>query len=181
MNPPRPRRWASVVLVAALGLVGAACTSAPGSAVHDPYVSTSPPKLAGGPSDERLKLLHGSLGYRDARWEGVDAAALVEVIEHLEPERLPALEKVVFGAARPATVVVTTPNAEYNALFPNMAAGAFRHPDHRFEWTRAQFEGWASGVAKAHGYEVAFGNIGSIDVTHGAPTQMGIFTKASAA
>jgi len=134
---------------------------------------------AGGPPEERLKLLHGSLGYRDARWEGVDAAALVEVIEHLEPDRLPALEKIVFGAARPATVVVTTPNAEYNALFPNLAAGAFRHPDHRFEWTRAQFRDWADRVAAEHGYGVEHVDIGAVDEALGAPTQMAIFTRAA--
>ena len=132
---------------------------------------------AGGPSDERLKLLHGSLGYRDARWEGVDAAALVEVIEHLEPDRLPALEKVVFGAAHPATVVVTTPNADYNTLFPNLAAGAFRHPDHRFEWTRPEFRAWADRVAAAWGYGVDYSDIGAVDETLGAPTQMAVFTR----
>ncbi len=103
------------------------------------------------------------------------------MIEHLDAERLPTLEKIVFGAARPATIVVTTPNADYNALFPNLASGAFRHPDHRFEWTRAQFEGWAVGVAEAHGYGVAFSGIGAVDETLGAPTQMAVFTKGSAA
>ena len=102
--------------------------------------------------------------------------ALVEVIEHLDAERLPTLEKIVFGAARPKTVVVTTPNADYNALFPNLAAGAFRHPDHRFEWTRAQFEGWAKGVAEAHGYSVTFSGIGAHDEALGAPTQMAVFS-----
>jgi 3' terminal RNA ribose 2'-O-methyltransferase Hen1 len=135
---------------------------------------------AGGPSDERVKLLHGSLGYRDTRWEGVDAAALVEVIEHLESDRLPALEKVVFAAARPATVVVTTPNAEYNALFPNLAAGAFRHPDHRFEWTRAEFGAWADRVCAAWGYSAAFNAIGAVDEALGAPTQMAVFSRVGA-
>ncbi|HUO11795.1 MAG TPA: 3' terminal RNA ribose 2'-O-methyltransferase Hen1 [Caulobacteraceae bacterium] len=134
---------------------------------------------AGGPAEERLKLLHGSLGYRDTRWEGVDAAALVEVIEHLEPDRLPALEKVVFGAARPSTVIVTTPNAEYNALFPNLAVGAFRHPDHRFEWTRSDFHAWAERVAATWGYGVEFSDIGAVDEALGAPTQMAVFTGAA--
>jgi 3' terminal RNA ribose 2'-O-methyltransferase Hen1 len=137
--------------------------------------------MAGGPPEGRVTLLHGSLNYRDRRWEGVDAAALVEVIEHLDAERLPALEKVVFGAARPATVVVSTPNADYNVLFPNLAAGAFRHPDHRFEWTRAEFQDWANRVAEAHGYQVAFTGIGAVDETLGAPTQMATFTRAIAA
>jgi 3' terminal RNA ribose 2'-O-methyltransferase Hen1 len=133
--------------------------------------------LAGAPAEGRVTLLHGGLTYRDKRWEGVDAVALVEVIEHLDAERLPALEKIVFGAARPATVVTTTPNADYNALFPNLAAGGFRHPDHRFEWTRGQFQAWASGVAEAHGYHVAFSGVGAADEALGAPTQMALFTR----
>jgi 3' terminal RNA ribose 2'-O-methyltransferase Hen1 len=136
--------------------------------------------LAGGPPEDRVTLLHGSVTYRDRRWEEVDAAALVEVIEHLDADRLPALQKVVFGAARPRTVVVTTPNAEYNALFTNLSAGAFRHPDHRFEWTRAQFRAWADGVAESHGYAVAYDEIGNVDETLGAPTQMAVFTRQAA-
>jgi 3' terminal RNA ribose 2'-O-methyltransferase Hen1 len=137
--------------------------------------------MAGAPPEGRVTLLHGGLTYRDRRWEDVDAVALVEVIEHLDADRLPTLEKIVFGAARPATIVVTTPNAEYNALFPNLAAGAFRHPDHRFEWTRVQFEAWATGVAEAHGYGVAFSGIGGADEAFGAPTQMAVFKKGDAA
>lgn len=126
---------------------------------------------------ERITLLHGALTYRDARWAEVDAACLVEVIEHLDAERLPALEKVVFGHARPKHVIVTTPNVEHNALFPSMAPGAMRHPDHRFEWTRAEFSAWADGVCARHGYAVEFRGIGADDDVHGPPTQMGVFTR----
>jgi 3' terminal RNA ribose 2'-O-methyltransferase Hen1 len=136
---------------------------------------------AGGPPEGRVTLLHGSVTYRDRRWEDVDAAVMVEVIEHLDADRLPALEKVVFGAARPATVIVTTPNAEYNALFEKLAAGAMRHPDHRFEWTRAQFRAWADGVCAAHGYRVAHADIGALDEALGAPTQMAIFSRGDVA
>ena len=134
---------------------------------------------AGAPPEGRVTLLHGSLNYRDRRWEDVDAACLVEVIEHLDLDRLPALEKVVFGAARPAAVVVTTPNADYNVLFPNLAAGAFRHPDHRFEWTRAEFQDWAERVASAWGYEAVFSGIGKLDDALGAPTQMAVFLRSA--
>jgi 3' terminal RNA ribose 2'-O-methyltransferase Hen1 len=133
--------------------------------------------MATGPREGRVKLLHGSLTYRDRRWEGCDAAALMEVIEHLEPDRLPALAKVVFGAARPATVVVSTPNAEYNALFPNLPAGVFRHADHRFEWTRAEFRAWCEAVGAAHGYAFELSDIGAVDDALGAPTQMAVFTR----
>jgi 3' terminal RNA ribose 2'-O-methyltransferase Hen1 len=135
--------------------------------------------LPGGPPEGRVTLLHGSLTYADARWAGVDAAALVEVIEHLDPDRLPMLERVVFGHARPACVIVTTPNAEYNALFANLAPGAMRHSDHRFEWTRAQFEDWAGRIGETHGYEAAFSGIGQDDTALGAPTQMAVFTRGA--
>ncbi len=136
--------------------------------------------LAGGPSAERLRLLHGALTYRDKRWEGVDAAALVEVIEHLDADRLPALQKIVFGLARPKTVVVSTPNADYNALFPNLPAGQLRHPDHRFEWTRAEFEAWARTAGQAFGYRFEISGIGAVDAGRGAPTQMAVFTREGA-
>ena len=133
--------------------------------------------LPGGPPEGRLTLLHGSLTYRDDRWAGAEAAALVEVIEHLDSDRLPLVERVVFGEARPANVVVTTPNAEYNALFPKLAAGAFRHPEHRFEWTRAEFQAWAERIGAAYGYRAAFHGIGQPDDALGAPTQMAVFSR----
>lgn len=124
----------------------------------------------------RIKLLQGALTYRDERLVGYDAAALVEVIEHIDPPRLPALERAVFEFARPGLVAITTPNADYNANFPTLPAGRFRHRDHRFEWSRAEFEGWAGRVAGRYGYSVAFQPIGPLDETLGAPTQMALFT-----
>jgi 3' terminal RNA ribose 2'-O-methyltransferase Hen1 len=128
---------------------------------------------------ERIRLIHGSLMYRDRRLEGFDAAAVVEVVEHMDPPRLAAFERVLFEHARPGTVVMTTPNAEYNVRWPTLPAGKFRHRDHRFEWTRAQFEEWASGIATRFGYDVRFAPVGPMDDEVGSPTQMGIFTRAS--
>ena len=125
---------------------------------------------------KRIELLQGSLVYRDDRLSGFDAAALVEVIEHIDPERLPALEAALFAHARPKAVVVTTPNADYNALFPALPDGAMRHDDHRFEWSRADFVRWCEGISGRHGYAVRFEGIGPEDATLGAPTQMGVFT-----
>jgi 3' terminal RNA ribose 2'-O-methyltransferase Hen1 len=126
---------------------------------------------------ERITLLHGALTYRDVRWSDVDAACLVEVIEHLDAERLPALEAVVFGQVKPRYVVVTTPNLEHNVLFVGMTPGALRHPDHRFEWTRAELRAWAEGVCARHGYAVEYAPIGAEDPTHGPPTQMAVFRR----
>lgn len=124
---------------------------------------------------DRLRLLHGSLMYKDRRLQGFDCATIVEVVEHMDAPRLLAFERVVFEAARPVTVIVTTPNAAYNANFPNLPAGQFRHPDHRFEWTRAEFERWAGDVAARFGYEVRFAPIGRVDPVFGPPTQMAVF------
>jgi 3' terminal RNA ribose 2'-O-methyltransferase Hen1 len=125
---------------------------------------------------ERLKLIHGSLMYRDKRLAGYDAAAVVEVVEHLDAPRLAAFERVLFEAARPKTVIVTTPNAEYNVKFDTLPAGKFRHKDHRFEWTRAEFQQWATRIGECFGYVVRFLPVGEEDSQLGAPTQMGVFS-----
>ena len=133
---------------------------------------------------ERISLLHGSLTYRDVRLEGYDVATLVEVVEHLDPSRLAAFERVVFEFARPRAVVVTTPNAEYNVRFEGLAAGALRHRDHRFEWTRAQFRAWGDAVAARFGlarpacwYAVRYLPVGPEDPSVGPPSQMAVFTR----
>jgi 3' terminal RNA ribose 2'-O-methyltransferase Hen1 len=126
---------------------------------------------------ERIKLLHGSLMYRDRRLEGFDAASVVEVVEHLDEPRLAAFELVVFEFARPSTVVVTTPNSEYNVRFETLPAGALRHRDHRFEWTRTEFEAWAGRVAERFSYSVSFVPVGAVDPEVGPPTQMAVFAR----
>lgn len=130
---------------------------------------------------ERLRLMQGSLTYRDRRLENYDAATVVEVIEHLDPTRLAAFERVLFEFARPRTVIVTTPNAEYNVRFETLTAGAFRHKDHRFEWTRAEFAAWATSVTERFGYAARFLPVGNLDAEVGAPTQMVVFTLGGAA
>ncbi|MFF3308552.1 3' terminal RNA ribose 2'-O-methyltransferase Hen1 [Streptomyces sp. NPDC002952] len=124
----------------------------------------------------RVKLVQGSLAYTDKRLKGYDAAVLSEVIEHLDLPRLPALEYAVFGSARPRTVLVTTPNVEYNVRWETLPAGHSRHGDHRFEWTREEFRAWARAVAERHAYEVEFAPVGPDDPEVGPPTQMAVFT-----
>jgi len=126
---------------------------------------------------QRVALIQGGLTYRDARFAGFDAAALVEVVEHLDPRRLAALEQVVFAHAAPPAVIVTTPNREHNVRFPTLPAGQLRHHDHRFEWTRAELAGWAGRVARAHGYAVRIEPVGADDPEVGPPTQMAVFTR----
>jgi 2-polyprenyl-3-methyl-5-hydroxy-6-metoxy-1,4-benzoquinol methylase len=123
----------------------------------------------------RLTLFQGALTYTDKRLSGYDAAVLMEVIEHVDPPRLAALERVVFGRAKPQHVLVTTPNIEHNVRYEFLTG--LRHPDHRFEWTRAEFAGWATRVAAQYGYQVAFVPVGDDDPEVGPPTQMGVFTR----
>ncbi|MGP4089922.1 3' terminal RNA ribose 2'-O-methyltransferase Hen1 [Streptomyces sp. KR55] len=128
----------------------------------------------------RVTLFQSSLAYTDNRLKGYDAAVLSEVIEHLDLPRLPALEYAVFGAARPRTVLVTTPNVEYNVRWESLPAGHVRHGDHRFEWTRDEFRQWAGKVAERHGYEVEFAPVGPDDPEVGPPTQMAVFSLSTA-
>ena len=127
----------------------------------------------------RVSLFQGSLVYRDARTTGYDVALLNEVIEHLDRERLATLERVVFAHARPRRVIVTTPNADYNSVWESLPAGKFRHADHRFEWTRAQFGDWAKQVGNTFGYTITFSGIGEEDTEkeRGNPTQMATFDR----
>ncbi|MEV6540635.1 3' terminal RNA ribose 2'-O-methyltransferase Hen1 [Streptomyces sp. NPDC051665] len=127
----------------------------------------------------RVQLFQSSLAYTDNRLKGYDAAVLSEVIEHLDLPRLPSLEYAVFGAARPRTVVVTTPNVEYNVRWETLPAGHVRHGDHRFEWTRAEFGEWAGKVAQRHGYDVEFVPVGPDDPEVGPPTQMAVFSVST--
>jgi 3' terminal RNA ribose 2'-O-methyltransferase Hen1 len=126
---------------------------------------------------QRIRLMHGSLIYRDQRLAGFDAAAVVEVIEHLDQPRLNAFDRVLFEFAKPETVIVTTPNVEFNVRFETLPAGKFRHRDHRYEWTREQFQTWASTTAQRFGYAVRFLPVGVDDPEVGPPTQMAVFTK----
>jgi 3' terminal RNA ribose 2'-O-methyltransferase Hen1 len=126
---------------------------------------------------DRIELIHGSLVYRDKRLEGFDAAAIVEVIEHLDAHRLESFARCVFEFARPHLVVLTTPNREFNAMFEGMESDQLRHGDHRFEWTRAEFQDWGESVAKRFGYEFQRSDIGPAHEGLGAPSQLGVFRR----
>ncbi|MGI9093353.1 MAG: 3' terminal RNA ribose 2'-O-methyltransferase Hen1 [Mycobacteriales bacterium] len=127
----------------------------------------------------RVDVFQSSLTYRDDRLAGLDSAVLMEVIEHVDPPRLGALERSVFGYAAPVNVLVTTPNAEHNVRFESLPPATLRHRDHRFEWTRAEFRSWAERVASEYGYQVRFLPVGTDDVEVGSPTQLAIFGKVT--
>jgi hypothetical protein len=128
---------------------------------------------------EKLALLHGALTYRDKRFHGFDVATVIEVVEHLDETRLDSFARVLFEYARPRHIIMTTPNREYNVRFEGLPANALRHSDHRFEWTREEFDRWAGAQCTRFGYAVAFGPIGEVDMEVGPPTQMAIFSLAS--
>ena len=143
------------------------------NAVRRLHYDRLPPKQR-----ERIELIHGSLIYRDKRFAGFDAAALIEVIEHLDADRLSAFERVLFEFARPKTVVLTTPNREYNVTWESLPADQFPHGDHRFEWTRTEFQDWANRVAERFSYTVRFVPVGPENDQVGSPTQMGVFDRS---
>ena len=126
---------------------------------------------------EKLTLMQGSVTYRDKRFEGFDCICMVEVIEHIDPARLTAAERTVFKYAAPQTVIITTPNREYNTNYKNLEENSLRHYDHRFEWTRGEFRAWTEKVCGEYGYSVTISDIGETDDITGSPTQIGVFTK----
>lgn len=145
-------------------------------------VEIDPAALARAAADPRIaaraRLVCGSLTDAALLPKGFDAAVLVEVIEHLPPERLGALERAVFGVARPGAVILTTPNADFNGLL-GVPAHRRRHPGHRFEWGRARFRDWAAGVARRARYKAAFHDLPALHADLGGPSQMAVFTRAA--
>lgn len=129
------------------------------------------------PIQEKLQLVHGSLTYRDQNLEGFEVGVLIEVIEHLDESRLGAMKKILFGITRPQRIILTTPNREYNILFEGLEQGRMRHSDHRFEWTRAEFREWCSAVCEEFGYSVSIEELGPVNDTHGAPSQLAVFSR----
>ena len=125
----------------------------------------------------KLTLMQASLTYKDPRFSGYDAACVVEVIEHLDPMRIPAFERVLFEFAAPGTVILTTPNKEYNAHYEWLSKDNLRHDDHRFEWSREEFAKWTAHICETFGYTVEINEIGDVDEEFGSPTQMGVFRK----
>uniref|UniRef100_A0A671FKU5 Small RNA 2'-O-methyltransferase n=1 Tax=Rhinolophus ferrumequinum TaxID=59479 RepID=A0A671FKU5_RHIFE len=125
-------------------------------------------------------LYHGSAVERDSRLLGFDLITCIELVEHLEPRDLADFPQVVFGYLSPAMIVISTPNSEFNPLFP---AVTLRDSDHKFEWNRKQFQTWASDVANLYNYSVEFTGVGEPPAGAGNVgycTQIGVFRKIGA-
>eukprot|EP00731_Ephydatia_muelleri_P024715 Em0016g986a len=111
------------------------------------------------PNPLNVKLMRGSIAQPDIRLYDFDLFTCIEVIEHLEGAILERVPSAVFGALRPQVVLITTPNVEFNVLFPGCAG--YRHYDHKFEWTRREFQEWCTGVCVRYQYSVEFSGIGT--------------------
>ncbi|MFO7812730.1 MAG: methyltransferase domain-containing protein [Pelovirga sp.] len=127
------------------------------------------------PDGRRMRLYQASFTDCIEDLKGFDAVTLIETIEHIAPGRLSLVERAVFSGYVPKTVIITTPNSEYNPLH-GMTPGRFRHPDHQFEWGRQKFRHWAQGVAGRAGYQVNFSDLGEIDMQLGGSSQMAVFS-----
>ena len=129
-----------------------------------------------GSNKDKLEIFQSSLTYSDKRFKGYDCACIIEVIEHLDMNRLSVFASNIFGLVKPKTVIITTPNIEYNENYLFLPKNTFRHGDHRFEWNREEFSNWASNICDKYGYRVEIKEIGDNDETNGSPTQMGVFS-----
>ena len=127
----------------------------------------------------KVKLLNASFTYTNPQLSGYDAGVLLETIEHIPPDRLSKVERAIFNSFKPNLVLITTPNQECNELL-GVPSHRLRHPEHEFEWTRAKFESWASGVGDRNGYHVTFQGIGWSHPSFGAASQMASFVRAKA-
>ena len=114
----------------------------------------------------------GSLYYEEDNFRKADVFILCEVIEHINEDRLPQLMHLITDTYAPKSIIITTPNAEYNRVYELQQ---MRHDDHRFEWTRAQFKAWCSKVSPQ--YELHFEGIGVEHPAYGTPTQMCVMTR----
>ncbi|MBW4084382.1 3' terminal RNA ribose 2'-O-methyltransferase Hen1 [Paenibacillus sp. S150] len=133
-------------------------------------------KLEGRPGAIVPEPVTGSLFYYDEALRGKDVMILCEVIEHIDERRLNRVMETIFHEYAPGTLIITTPNKEYNALY-QMEHEKLRHRDHRFEWDREAFGAWCSCWTSAYNYSVRLSGIGEFAQEYGYPTQMAIFTK----
>ncbi|GIY89661.1 small RNA 2'-O-methyltransferase [Caerostris darwini] len=125
-----------------------------------------------------IKIYKGSALENDRRLQGYSAVTCIELIEHLDPKHLESLASNIFGFIRPKVAIFTTPNCEFNILFPDLKG--FRHWDHKFEWNRKEFEEWCNTVLdKFPDYTVKLQGVGDPppESSHVGPlSQLAVFT-----
>ncbi|KYM82563.1 UPF0486 protein C1orf59 like protein [Atta colombica] len=128
-----------------------------------------------------IDICEGSVTDNDVKLKNANAVICIELIEHLYPDTLIDLPFNIFGYIKPEVAIITTPNVEYNIVFPHLSG--YRHPDHKFEWTREQFQDWAQNIVVRYPYyRVTFHGIcngpeGTEEF--GALTQMAVFHRIS--
>ncbi|XP_065664319.1 small RNA 2'-O-methyltransferase [Hydra vulgaris] len=124
-----------------------------------------------------ISLFCGSITQSDVRFHHVDLISCIEVIEHLYDDVLSMVPYNIFGILKPKAVVMTTPNAEYNQLFKGFSG--LRHNDHKFEWTRNQFQQWCMRIERTYGYVVEFDGVGAppADSKVGYCSQIAVFRQ----
>lgn len=130
-----------------------------------------------------LQLVLGSVCDSAAAeaWQGVEAVTALELIEHLHPEDIGQFSHTVFGVIEPKLVILSTPNSDFNPLFPNWEEGTLRHWDHKFEWSREEFREWVSNVVGLYPqYDVEFNGVGfweDFEYSNGPASQFAIFRR----
>ena len=98
---------------------------------------------------------------------------------------------IVLSYFQPRILIVSTPNYEYNVILQRSSPTSqeddpdekiqsqsckFRNHDHKFEWTREQFNSWASELAARHNYSVEFSGVGGfVDIKPGFASQIAVF------
>lgn len=127
---------------------------------------------------QRVHVQVAGVAEAESLWSDHDAVSAIEVIEHLDEATLDDFAELVFARLRPAFAVLSTPNAEFNVLFPTVpGTSRLRHPEHRFEWTREQMRRWLRDTARASGYRVALRGVGEAHPEYGSPTQLWTLTR----
>ncbi|XP_065368052.1 small RNA 2'-O-methyltransferase [Calliphora vicina] len=129
----------------------------------------------------RVEVLLGSITDAVEQLYDVDAVIALEIIEHLHKEVLDKVPENIFGFIQPKLAIFSTPNSEFNVLFGPMLENGFRHHDHKFEWTRKEFQSWAHDICKTYSnYSVSFMGVGKAPPQNkklGYSTQIAIFAR----
>ncbi|XP_031499970.1 small RNA 2'-O-methyltransferase isoform X2 [Nymphaea colorata] len=141
-------------------------------------------------------LYEGSIIEFDHRLYGVDIGTCLEVIEHMEEEQACVFGNLVLSTFCPHILIVSTPNHEYNSILHRSSTEMnistdealeeiaqaqpyrFRNHDHKFEWTRLQFNQWAVDLASRHNYSVKISGVGgAADTEPGFASQIAVFQR----